>query len=344
MDLTLSNEHLALIDAMRSLLARTEARAARFADETPPTSAARARVLEMVSEFGLGQLDIVTTPTDLLSAALIVEECGAASAAAPFVQLVLGVATHRDGLVYPVGRKHRLMLNHLDLGHEAIAVDIEGRLHGIEILEESSRPARVVVPSASRVSLRPADAVDQQVTQWIWAAGVTLIAFGALGQINAAVELAIEHVSTREQFGRPLSHFQSVRNRIADLVIARNGLSELCHYTLWRLHAKPQSALIDALLLRRLQTRTSRKAMLSSHQLHGAMGYCYEYPLVGLTLSAEYDRHVPLSESECLHELVQRWGEIDLHYDEDLAPAWPRVRTDQVSRLEPDGYGLHVPA
>jgi alkylation response protein AidB-like acyl-CoA dehydrogenase len=43
------------------------------------------------------------------------------------------------------------------------------------------------------------------------------LAASAVGQAQRAVDIAIEHAQTREQFGQPLGAFQAVRHRLADM-------------------------------------------------------------------------------------------------------------------------------
>ena len=60
---------------------------------------------------------------------------------------------------------------------------------------------------------------------------LTLDAWRTLGVLQQALALTVAHVTTREQFGRPLAQFQAVQFQVADARVAVDGLAELAKYT-----------------------------------------------------------------------------------------------------------------
>jgi alkylation response protein AidB-like acyl-CoA dehydrogenase len=326
MDLTLSPEHLDLATAARQLLTTDVAKRATFSDR-PPSASDRQALLKLLDEFGLFALDVRTSHHDALASAQVVREVGAAAACTPAISRIVSRAYGRQGLLHAVGNSHEpAFLSHIDMDLESLAVDIDGNLYGVQPLD-TPKGTRRMAPFAAHVRLEPTGAPAEP---WLWALHVVLSAFSACGALESALELARVHVATRIQFGQPLSNFQAVRNRVANIVVRLHGLRELCFFTLWRLFAKPELATVDALALRRYHLTAAREITLDAHQVHGALGYCYEYPLIALTLSLEFDRQVPLTNASTLHELVQRFEQIETFYEE-LPPAWPLHRTDDVT-------------
>ena len=326
MDLTLSSEHLDLAAAARQLLATGPAKRATFGDP-PPVASDRRVLLGLLDEFGLFQLNVKASHHDALASAQVVREIGAAAACTPAMSRLVARAYGTEGLIHAVANgTDRVLLSHIDLGLDSLAVDIDGNLYSVVPLDLAA-PTRRMAPFAAHAQL---DARSEAREPWLWAFHVILSAFQACGALESALELTRAHVTTRLQFGQPLSSFQAVRNRVANMVVRLHGLRELCLFTLWRLFAKPDAATVDALTLRRYHLKAAREITLDAHQLHGALGYCYEYPLVALTLSLEFDRQVPLSSAYTIHELVQRFEQIETFYEE-LPPAWPLHRTDNVS-------------
>ena len=112
---------------------------------------------------------------------------------------------------------------------------------------------------------------------------LTLTACTVLGTVDRAVELAVDHVSNRVQFGKPIAAFQSVQFALADAAVAVAGLRELAHFTLWRLAGAPGAALADALALRLHALDVARPVLRTAQQLHGAAGVCDEYDVSVLT-------------------------------------------------------------
>jgi hypothetical protein len=115
---------------------------------------------------------------------------------------------------------------------------------------------------------------------------LVLSAWQLLGTAERALELAVEHVRAREQFGRPLSAFQSVQFQVADLAVAIQSLRELARFTMWR-RSVPADHLVDALALRLHAIETATLVLRTCHQLHGAIGLCDEHDLSILTRHAQ---------------------------------------------------------
>ena len=94
----------------------------------------------------------------------------------------------------------------------------------------------------------------------------------ALGAVEGACRLTRAHVTTREQFGRPLSRFQAVAHRLAEMDCAR-ALFEVAVSAAVGL--EPARVAAAAALADPVLTTVARQA----HQLHGAMGITRESPL-----------------------------------------------------------------
>jgi alkylation response protein AidB-like acyl-CoA dehydrogenase len=94
----------------------------------------------------------------------------------------------------------------------------------------------------------------------------------ALGAVEGACRLTREHVTTREQFGRPLSRLQAVAHRLAEMDCARTlfDVAVSAATGLEPARVAAAAALADPVL-----TAVARLA----HQLHGAMGITRESPL-----------------------------------------------------------------
>jgi Acyl-CoA dehydrogenase, C-terminal domain len=116
---------------------------------------------------------------------------------------------------------------------------------------------------------------------------LTLTAWQILGTLERALELTVEHVNTRHQFGGPLARFQAVQFQVADATVAVRSLWELAHFTLWRLWVAPLDRLVDALALRAQALESAHAVLRTCHQLHGAIGFCDEHDLSILSRHAQ---------------------------------------------------------
>jgi acyl-CoA dehydrogenase len=102
------------------------------------------------------------------------------------------------------------------------------------------------------------------------------------GAMRSALALTIQHTTTREQFGRPLSGFQAIQHAAA-VIASEASLIETAARSAFAAVATANSALeVGALKLR--ANLAARRVFTTAHQLHGAMGFTLEHPLHHVTL------------------------------------------------------------
>ncbi|WP_409435414.1 acyl-CoA dehydrogenase family protein [Mycobacterium sp. SMC-14] len=102
-------------------------------------------------------------------------------------------------------------------------------------------------------------------------------AFGA-GLVAGALRLTADYVATREQFGRPLSTFQTVAAQLSEVYIASRTIALLSTSSIWRL-AQGLDAGDDLGILGYWLTSQAAPAMRLCHHLHGGMGMDITYPM-----------------------------------------------------------------
>lgn len=115
--------------------------------------------------------------------------------------------------------------------------------------------------------------------------GASLLELGALaralqmaGALERVLELTIEHVATRVQFGRPLSKFQAIQQEIAKLageVAASSAAADLAADT----YAAGGDLPFAIAIARARIGEAVGKANAIAHQLHGAIGFTREHAL-----------------------------------------------------------------
>lgn len=109
---------------------------------------------------------------------------------------------------------------------------------------------------------------------------VVLAAFGAFaaGLVAGALRLTADYVATREQFGRPLSTFQTVAAQLSEVYIASRTISLVSTSAAWLL-AQGLDADDDLAILGYWLTSQAPPAMRLCHHLHGGMGMDITYPM-----------------------------------------------------------------
>ena len=100
----------------------------------------------------------------------------------------------------------------------------------------------------------------------------------ASGLVAGALRLTADYVATREQFGRPLSTFQTVAAQLSDVYIASRTISLLSTSVVWLL-SEGLDAEDDLAVLGYWLTSQAAPAMRLCHHLHGGMGMDITYPM-----------------------------------------------------------------
>lgn len=109
---------------------------------------------------------------------------------------------------------------------------------------------------------------------------LALAAIGAFaaGLVAGALRLTADYVAKREQFGRPLSTFQTVAAQLAEVYIASRTLALASTSVIWRL-VEGRDADDDLDVLGYWLTSQAPPNMQTCHHLHGGMGMDITYPM-----------------------------------------------------------------
>jgi hypothetical protein len=90
---------------------------------------------------------------------------------------------------------------------------------------------------------------------------------------KAAVDLTVEYVKGRRQFGRAIGSYQAVQHRLSECVVEVQAIQLLAR------RAAATEAPEDALTAAAYAKEACARIIYDSHQFHGAIGVTYEYPL-----------------------------------------------------------------
>ena len=141
------------------------------------------------------------------------------------------------------------------------------------------------------------------------------IAACSLGAADASLELALNYVKERQQFGRPLAEFQALQFRLADMATEL----EACRLLLWKaavaVEEKAQDATRLAAMAKRKATDVGFWVVNEALQLHGGYGYLRDFPL------ERYLRDLRV------HQILEGTNEImRVIIARDMLKGWPRNR------------------
>ena len=100
----------------------------------------------------------------------------------------------------------------------------------------------------------------------------------ALGIGKAVLEEAIQYAGEREQFGRPISAFQAIQWKMADMAAALEAAELLLLKAAWmedqHLHFEKNSA-----MAKMFASDAAMSAAIEGVQILGGYGYCKDYPM-----------------------------------------------------------------
>ncbi|WP_055557347.1 acyl-CoA dehydrogenase family protein [Streptomyces sp. NBRC 110028] len=102
-----------------------------------------------------------------------------------------------------------------------------------------------------------------------------VLAAEAVGAAGAALARTVDHVRTREQFGRPIGSFQAVKHRLADVYVAVRAARSAAYYAAWAADG-PEAPVAGPLALASALD-AQRAAAGEAVQLHGGIGITWEH-------------------------------------------------------------------
>lgn len=105
------------------------------------------------------------------------------------------------------------------------------------------------------------------------------IATCSVGTAQAALDAAHAYMSERRQFNRPLSDFQALQFKLADMQTELVAARQMVRLAACKLDAKDPNATTYCAMAKRFATDIGFQICNEALQIHGGYGYIREYPL-----------------------------------------------------------------
>jgi alkylation response protein AidB-like acyl-CoA dehydrogenase len=105
------------------------------------------------------------------------------------------------------------------------------------------------------------------------------IASCSLGAAQAALEQSLRYVEERKQFGKPLSDFQSLQFKLADMLTDLTASRQMVRLAAHKLDHQHSEASLYCAMAKRFATDHCFTLCNEALQLHGGYGYLNDYPL-----------------------------------------------------------------
>jgi len=108
--------------------------------------------------------------------------------------------------------------------------------------------------------------------------GAVLLAAEQLGLAQRCLELTVEYLKTRRQFGRAIGEFQALKHRAADIWVRNSQLRAVSRYAA-DCAAEGHDLPVAAALAQAHASPTAQHAAQECLQLHGGIGFTWELPV-----------------------------------------------------------------
>jgi hypothetical protein len=120
---------------------------------------------------------------------------------------------------------------------------------------------------------------DSTVLDEIRRRALVALALEACGVARRALEHAIEHVTTREQFGKPIGVYQAISHPLADSFTRLELARSLSLWAAWCVATNDEQAPVAAAAAKSFASEASVFVCEAAIQAHGGIGFTWEHVL-----------------------------------------------------------------
>jgi alkylation response protein AidB-like acyl-CoA dehydrogenase len=116
-----------------------------------------------------------------------------------------------------------------------------------------------------------------------------ILAAEVLGICQRALEMTLEYVKDRKQFGVPVGSFQAVSHRCAQMLLHTESVRSATYYAAWAAEADPDRLPEAAALAAAAAAEGGREVTAGAIQAHGGIGFTWEADVHWLYKRAQVD-------------------------------------------------------
>jgi len=248
--------------------------------------------------------------------AILCEELGRAVAAVPLLGSAMAACViEQAGTQEQRERWLPGLASGETVGALASAVDgtaelvVSGAEAGVIVLVEDDGSARIVTPDQAEVS--PVQAIDPTRSAARVAAGDAGEALGSsaegehgcpglgralvavsselVGVCERALQMTVEYVKERKQFGVPVGAYQAVSHRCAQMLLDTEKARSASAQAAWSADANPEGLAEAAAMAKAAASDAGRDVTTSAIQMHGGIGFTWEADVHWLYKRAQID-------------------------------------------------------
>jgi alkylation response protein AidB-like acyl-CoA dehydrogenase len=258
-------------------------------------------VAEEYGGQGLGQIEL----------SILCEELGRCLAPVPFLPTVMAAAMiERDGSDEQRTRWLPALASGEVVGALSAAVDgtaelvIGGREAGVFVLVEADGSGRILsreeadvsevasvdpTRSTARVSAGDAgEAIGDGASAGLGRALVS-VSSELVGVCDRALQMTVDYVKDRKQFGVPVGAYQAVSHRCAQMLLETEKARSTTAFAAWTADADVERLAEAAAMAKAAASEAAREVTASAIQAHGGIGFTWEADVHWLYKRAQLD-------------------------------------------------------
>ncbi len=175
-------------------------------------------------------------------------------------------------------------------GHEAdLLVLIDGDAASVFTGARTELLA-TIDPTRRYARLGGADGTSEALADGAAARIRAAVAAEVVGVSQRALEMTLDYVKDRKQFGVPVGSFQAVAHRCAQMLLHTESARSTAYFAAWAADAEPGRLAEGAALAAAAAATAGREVTASAIQAHGGIGFTWEADVHWLYKRGEVDR------------------------------------------------------
>jgi alkylation response protein AidB-like acyl-CoA dehydrogenase len=231
--------------------------------------------------------------------AVLLEELGYACAATPYLSTAVAAAVIQSAgtpeqqarwLPELASGESTAAIGTADLLADGVGAAVAVVIDGSDayLIEAPQAEALTTIDSTRRfatIETTDGEALGAHATARIHAA----IAAEVVGISQRALEMTLEYVKERKQFGVPVGSFQAVSHRCAQMLLHTESARSTAYYAAWAADADPDRLAEGSALAAAAAADGGREVTASAIQAHGGIGFTWEADVHWLYKRAQLD-------------------------------------------------------
>jgi acyl-CoA dehydrogenase len=145
--------------------------------------------------------------------------------------------------------------------------------------------------------------------EWLLDLGAALVTAEAVGAAESALELTTRFAKERIQFDEQIGKFQGVKHPLAEIYVDVESVRSLVYYAIWALDQDTEDASLAVSRAKAYCAEAFPAAGIMGVQLHGGVGYTWEYDIQLYLKRAKWVRPI-FGDADYHYERIARLGDL----------------------------------